>query len=169
MSCSHLKVLPLENLLPNGTLNSRGCSKASGPHQVGPSTGLLTTQQLGSPRSKRKKRRAGSYSVLYNLILERTCDHFCCILLVTYPGTHPGTWDNYARMWIPGGKDHWGPSYRLATAKHIFLHLSFSFSLHSSSVFQVKIPPPFLLLEFFSLSSIQCINIRLIFLKHIFH
>ena len=72
-------------------IHSCGCSKASGPHQVGPSKGLLTTQQLASPRSKRKKRRAGSYSVFYNLILEGICDHFCCILLVTHPGTHPGT------------------------------------------------------------------------------
>lgn len=115
------------------------------------------------PRSKREQKRVRSLSALHNLILEGTCYHFCRILSVTQ--TSPGTWGKAIQDWIPGGRDHWGPSWRLATTKHIFLDLSY-FSWNSSLVFQDNIPSWFFCFQSFSYSH-PSNTLILIFLKHI--
>ena len=124
-----------------------------------------TTWPLASPRSEREKRGAGSVSASHDLILEGTCYHCCHILSVTQ--TSPGTRGKPTQDCECREAGTLGTILEAGEHKaHVLRPFLLLLKLLSGFPGQ-QIPFVFLLPQFFSLSSIQYVNFRLLFLKYI--
>lgn len=71
----------------------------------------MASPREGVPRDRKSKMEV---AVFYSLTWEGTYYHFSCVCLVTW--TNLGAlWEDSRRVGIAGGRDHRGPSWRLAT------------------------------------------------------
>lgn len=100
----------------------------------GPPQGCTHGSQL-PPDPREEKRRAGSLSAICNLIPE---GHDITSVVFYWLLRPILDHEKYTKLWIPGSRHQWDPSWRLATTKHT-LGLSY-FSWNSSLVFQDNIP-----------------------------
>lgn len=128
------KAWVLQNLLPDGTLPHMAVPRPQVLTNWGPPQGCSPGSRL-PPDPREEKRRAGSLSALCNLIPEGHA-----ITSVVFYWLHRPILEHedYRKLWIPGSRDQWGPSWSLATTKHT-LDLSY-FIWNSSLVFQDNIP-----------------------------
>lgn len=79
--------------------------------------GHRAAHNMASPRGVPKERKPKMEAIVfYSLIWGVTYHHFSCVLLVIW--TNLGTlWEDNTRVGIAGGRDHGGPSWRLATTR----------------------------------------------------
>ena len=94
------------------------CPEASVSHHVDLSTdhlNVLMTWELAFPRvsDPRASKQDGSQDVFYDLVSELTNHHFCWVLWVTQ--NNPDMIWKGTTLMNPGGKAHWGPSWRQAS------------------------------------------------------
>ena len=69
---------------------------------------VFKTWKLASTRASDPREKGMEARVFYNLILKVTFLPSCCVLLDRE--TSPGTlWEDYTRLWMLRGGDHWGP------------------------------------------------------------
>lgn len=138
LGCTHLKVwLGLQVLLPKWPTDMAGQLDLaiSGQLQFLPSKPLHRAQSLASSRANDSRYQSRSCNTFYDLFSEVRHPYFCSIWLNTevIPVQYGG---HQTKAWLVGSKDHWLPSWRLATiaAKSKVLPLFYLFS-HSALVF----------------------------------
>lgn len=82
-------------------------------------TGFTLSEWSKREQEKESKRKSEiETTVFYNLNLQVTYHHFCSNLLVARP-TLVQSETGFHRVWIPGGRDYWGLSWRLDVTGYI--------------------------------------------------